>query len=209
MGFQEERLLKRLITMVINMSHTVLKVERVDFLEQKMLIPDNEHGQSAIEFILTFAFALGVTFLFVNQALNLTTGYLAHYVNFMAARTYLVAEDGSLNESANLNTAQSEAILTFKSFGVEKVALDGVPEILPRNKASALFTGTIFQFKRKLSSLPIVGGGKEALFYSEAFLGKEPLRVNCAKMICAAMTGNQDACTDNTASDKVLYDNGC
>ena len=181
-----------------------------DFLVHWMLMVDNQKGQSAVEFILTFSFALGVTFLFVNQALNITSGYLVHYVNFMSARAYLV-HDGGINAPGSMFTqAKNKAIQVFESYNISEVGVDATLEVFSPNDNNGLFTGTVMQFEKRLSALPVVGGGKKALFYSESFLGKEPLRITCAKMICAAMTGNQDTCAsrfDNT--DMALYDNGC
>ena len=181
-----------------------------NFSERKLAIHNNEKGQSAIEFILTFAFALGVTFLFVNLALNQTNGYVAHYVNFMAARSYLVHDVGSNNFQTNINQAKVEADKVFTDFKLETIGLDGVKEIITSEQGSGLFSGAIFKFERKLSSLPLVGGGATAQFYSEALLGKEPTRITCSRMICAAMTGNPSTCeSDQKTMDITLYDNGC
>ncbi len=181
-----------------------------DFSVQKMHTLKNEKGQSAIEFILTFAFALGLTFLFVNQALNLTSGYLNHYVNFMSSRAYLVHETGVDNVSTNTSASVEHATDVFNGYPMENFGITAEFEVITARKGSPLFSGTVSQFKKSLSSLPIVGGGEKALFYSESFLGKEPLRITCAEMICAAMTGNVGECQQRSESiDIVLYDNGC
>ena len=41
-------------------------------------IQNNEKGQSAIEFILTFAFGLGIVFLVSIQGLNVTKGFFVN-----------------------------------------------------------------------------------------------------------------------------------
>ena len=59
------------ITVQINMIHIT-----GGYLLEQILIPVNdEKGQSAIEFILTFAFGLGIVFLFAIQSLNATKGF--------------------------------------------------------------------------------------------------------------------------------------
>lgn len=170
---------------------------------------NNERGQSAVEFILTFAFGLGITFLFVNQALNITSGFVAHYVNFMASRAYLVHETGNENVENVINLSVRKAREVFQSYGLSKVGVDAKFDVFTRDKTNALFTGSVLQFEKKMSAMPFVGGTGDTLFYSESFLGKEPSRVTCAKMICAAISGSQDACKAKQSSNIVLYDNGC
>jgi hypothetical protein len=201
----EEKLFSNQTIEAENMTPTIQ-----DSSGQKMRTLNNEKGQSAVEFILTFAFALGLTFLFVNQAINLTAGYLNHYVNFMASRTYLVHEVGVDNKSSGISAARAEAIKVFKSYPIKKFGVDATFEVLTSDQGSGLFNGTIAKFKRPLSSLPVVGAGEDALFYSESFLGKEPLRITCAEMVCAAMTGSRSECrASGDDIDIVLYDNGC
>ncbi len=181
----------------------------VDFLVQEMRIRDNEKGQSAVEFILTVAFALGMTFLFVNQALNLTAGYLAHYQNFKAARAYFTFETGVNNQQTNLTQAIHKVEKVFnnkllEAFGAE----EGKFKVITNRTGSAIFSGTVFQFKMPISTLPFVGGEDKALLYSESFLGKEPTRVICQEMVCAAISGDTKKCSSGDM-DIVLYDNGC
>lgn len=205
---------KDLKDLVIIQEDTIVIMD--DFSGQEMHTQEtkfnNEKGQSAIEFILTFAFAIGVTFLFVNQALNMTEGYLVHYVNFMSSRAYLVQESGVSAQGTNLNTAKEVATEVFESYPLKDF---GVNASLKINEpgidgVSSLFAGTIVQFEKRLSSIAFVGGGDTAKFYSESFLGKEPTRVQCYRMICAAMTGSGDICESRESNtDLVLYDNGC
>jgi hypothetical protein len=179
-------------------------------LVQVMRTHNNEKGQSAIEFILTIAFALGVTFLFVNQALNLTEGYLAHYVNFMASRAYLVHDGGGIRKDNNLNLAAAKANEVYKSYPLENFGIKADFKVISSNDANGIFTGTVVQFEKPLSALPVVGGGEDAIFYSESFLGKEPMRITCSEMICAAISGSLNECNSGADNmDIVLYDNGC
>ncbi len=183
----------------------------IDSLVQKTPTLRNEKGQSAIEFILTIAFALGVSFLFVNQTINVTDGFLVHYANYMAARTFLVQEAGVGSETTGFNRAERLARRTFRNYNLDKLGINGRFTLLSQiNGQSVVFTGATTEFDRKLSSFPFLGGGEEAHFYSEALLGKEPFRFTCLQMTCAAMTGSTSTCQDKSGSmDIVVYDNGC
>jgi len=175
-----------------------------------MHILHNEKGQSAIEFILTSSFAIGITFLFLNQALNLTEGYLNHYVNFMSARAYLVHDEGVDSKLTNIAAAVTLAESVYESYPLESFGIISDFKVNTQEAASAIFTGTISSFEKRLSSLPMVGGSENALFYSEAFLGKEPSRFTCSEMVCAAISGSTTQCRSQAETmDIVLYDNGC
>lgn len=169
----------------------------------------NESGQSAIEFILTIAFAFGITFLFVGHSLNITSGYLAHYVNFMAARTYLTVDDGSDNFLSTSNAAFREANSVIDRFPLEAFGVK--PEVESHNyqNASAIFTGITMYFEKKVSLMPIVGGTEKGRFLSESFLGKEPTVSTCLEMTCQALSGDRNACKDALSKSVTLYDNGC
>ena len=49
----------------------------------------NQSGQSTIEFIFCFVFAVSFILLVFNTSLNYVSGYVAHYATFMASRVYL------------------------------------------------------------------------------------------------------------------------
>lgn len=191
---------------IIRADNTILTTE--GFLVRKTRILNNEDGQSAIEFILTFSFCIGLTFLFLNQALNVTEGYLVHYVNYMSARTYLTHDSGNDVKVNNLNQAKAKAQEVFNRFPINRDGLDF--RVLDSSEGTGLFNGTIIQFERRMSTLPVVGGSDQALFYSESFLGKEPFRITCLQMVCAAMIGDYNTCKSQTEQlSVVLYDNGC
>jgi len=180
------------------------------FLVQKIHILRNNKGQSAIEFILTFAFAIGVTFLFLNQAMNATEGYLVHYVNFMASRTYLVQETGVNAEDINFSEAANQATRTLNSYPLKSFGINATFKIHSPVDVDSLFAGTTLEFDKKLSSTPFLGGGDSAHLYSESFLGKEPLRYSCYQSICNALIGSMSNCENQRDSlDIVMYDNGC
>lgn len=189
----------------VDMTHTM-----GGSLVQKTPILSNDDGQSAVEFILTFAFAIGVTFLFVNQTLNMTDGYLVHYANFMSSRTYLVQESGIDGTDQNLRVAEQEATGVFRSYPLERFGIQATFKVNSPDTFSTLFSGTIVEFSKKLSSTPFLGGGDSAIFYSESFLGKEPTRFDCYRMMCAAITGSSQACRGKVDTSSItLYDNGC
>jgi hypothetical protein len=179
-----------------------------DSLVQKTPIL-NESGQSAIEFILTFMFAFGITFLFINHTLNITSGYFAHYVNFMAARTYLTVESGSDAFEQNNAHAKRLAKEVVNRFPLKKFGIDPKLEVISFDDGSALFSGTTLYFEQKVSLMPIIGGKDKGRFLSESFLGKEPTISNCLQMVCQAMTGSRDSCKGISQKSMTLYDNGC
>lgn len=175
-----------------------------------MHIHHNEKGQSSLEFILTFAFGLGLTFLFLNQAINFTTGFLNHYVNFMASRAYMVHEIGVDNLDTNVNVAGDIAREVFGDYNLRNFGLSPDIQIITTREGSGLFQGTVASFSKQLSSLPFIGSGEDAVFYSESFLGKEPVRYTCYEQVCAAITGSSGGCRNIAdETDMVLYDNGC
>lgn len=180
----------------------------VDFLDQQMHIR-KESGQAAIEFILTLTFSVGFVVLFLHLALNFTRGYLNHYVNFMASRTYLVHDNGIQVYATVLQRAEAAAEDTFDGYDLPSFGIKANFKVQSRAAGSALFTGTISEFETMFSSL-LSPGSDNIHLYSESFLGKEPSRVTCYEMTCAAISGSTSACS-NYGGDKdvVLFDNGC
>lgn len=167
---------------------------------------NNESGQASIEFLLTFSFGIGFTILFLGLALNMTKGYLVHYANFMASRTYLshdIAATESL-ESA-LNQAEKMAEETFKSYplGAFDIAVD--LKVNSPLEVPALMSGTTATFMERLTPFSLVGGDSEAVFHSESFLTKEPPRLQCLRSVCQAM--GLSNCTN--VLDITAFDNGC
>lgn len=193
-------------TVQINMIHIM-----GGYLLEQILIPVNdEKGQSAIEFILTFAFGLGIVFLFAIQSLNATKGFLVHYANFMAARTYQVNDLGIDNTQTMMTNAAAEAQTVFASYGLGSFGINAQFKIIPPNQGRGIYSGGVAEFSEALSALPFVGGGATANFYSESFLGKEPLRMTCFEQTCAAITGSPNGCEGRSDQmDVVIYDNGC
>jgi hypothetical protein len=169
----------------------------------------NQKGQSMIEFILTLTFSLGVVFLFFTLARNLTTGYLAHYVNYITSRTYLSYDGARASVENSISIARTRATDVYKRYKMETFGI-GLRSLKflkpgPGGPGSSLMVGTTLQFEKEISSFSAVGGNQKATFLTESFLGKEPTRRECYEMICTAMgiTG----CGSNY--DVSLFDNGC
>jgi hypothetical protein len=189
-----------------------------------------QKGQSTIEFILTFMFALGIVFMFVNIAINYSAGYLVHYATFMASRTYLTVDSAGGNSPADSSgLAKEEALNTFKRF---KMGVIGVPDDAAKNCCSlddgfyirgayegvnpstALFVGAVSVFERPLSFFQSITGTTTGKLVSESFLGKDPVRLECWQRTCQAImlaiSGNPTACSSGSQTiDVTVFDNGC
>lgn len=167
----------------------------------------NNSGQASIEFILTIVFTLGMTLLFIALALNTTKGYIAHYVTFMTARTYLVHDNGDHDASSDGNGAVEAARVTYDLYGLDAFGIDSSGlEIHSDSSISNLFRGATLTFSQLLSPLSVIANGVNATFHSEALLGKEPLRAECYVSICEAL-GASNACTKENLI--TVMDNGC
>jgi hypothetical protein len=169
----------------------------------------NEKGQSLIEFILTFAFSIGVVFLFFTLARNFTTGYLVHYVTYMTGRTFLTYDLPANNVVTSVDSARTRAQEVFRRYNMNRFGVNesGLRFLLPNGGGTnnSVFVGATTQFQSKISNFNAVGGSSEAVFLSEALLGKEPTRKECLDMICEAMGIGE--CDSNF--DITVFDNGC
>lgn len=174
-----------------------------DSLVQPKHIQRPDAGQASIEFILTIMFTLGMTLLFIALALNTTKGYIAHYVTFMTARTYLVHDGGNRTAQTNIQTARNMAKDTFSKYPLDALGIDTNGLKFTDPGYSRLFSGVTLTFEQLLSPLSIIANGVNATFHSEALLGKEPLRAECFISICNEIK--------ECNSDKLItpMDNGC
>lgn len=180
------------------------------FSLEKIRIHNNESGQSAIEFILTFAVGLGIIFLVSIQGLNVTKGYFAQYVNYMVSRTYMVSDRGINVEQTMLQEAQRLALEVGDRFDMRAVGIDAQTNIITPNNGRGLYAGSVTEFSEPISALPIIGGRGRVNLYAESFLGREPFRITCFQQTCLSMTGSGATCQNNSESlDMVVYDNGC
>jgi hypothetical protein len=168
---------------------------------------NNEKGQSTIEFVLTFGFAISFIVLFIYLALNMTTGFVLHYATFMSSRTFLSYDSSSNSSEAVISQAEEMAQKTFNSYQLHrlKIKTSDFKVNKPGQINNALFVGVHARFKKPVSPLKNIGGGIEATYLSESFLGKEPMRIECYEEICNAM--GLGGCSK--AYDVTLFDNGC
>ena len=168
-----------------------------------------------IEFLLVFVFGLGITFLFIYMSFNYSVGYINHYATFMASRTFLTADSASNNPEGSWQFARSRAIETYKKYNLSVFEVNDITnndvkmhQSVGGQQQSILFVGVSSMFERLISPFEIVGGSEKAKFYSESFLGKEPVRMSCLQQVCQAM-GETSCDTKWEQLDVVLYDNGC
>ncbi len=173
----------------------------------------NQQGQSTIEFIFTFAFAVSVILIIFKSAMNYTTGYLVHYATFMASRTYLT-HDSYMGNFGNVNASMSGAEQAAKAaFGKYQLdVFDVDPSGFRVNPPGSsipgdyVTVGTMMTFEKEIDAVGQITGQKSIRYVSESFLGKEPTRAVCAQRVCKAITG-QTTCSNNL--DITLFDDGC
>ncbi len=174
----------------------------------------NQQGQSSIEFILSFVFVLALFFLFVNQSLNFTYGYLAHFTTFMASRTFLTHDSAGMdynNYNANIADAINLAKKNFERYSLNAFLGSNLELEFNRPGSTPIYeyVGSYLNFKRPLSIFEFLGGGTELNLRSESFLGKEPTRAECKEQICFAISGKSCSSNDAKFSHTTLYDNVC
>lgn len=180
----------------------------------------DQSGQSMIEFILTFAFSIGILFLFVSLGLNFTTGYLAHYATFMASRTYEVWDNSSNTSASSDSRARTEAEKVFSTYQLAKyqvVVKEGTIKFNPPDGGKYEYVGGHISFTRKLSAFGLLGADQKLELVSEAFLGREPTRADCVARICKAMNSptlggfnfNDTSCDSGASVEITTEDNGC
>lgn len=180
---------------------------RQDFSVRPKSILRNNSGQASIEFILTMIFTLGITLLFIALAINTTKGYIAHYVTYMSARTFLVHDSGLKGVGGNLQSARESAKETFDQYNLSSIGIsDNGFKVESDTSQSNLFKGVTLTFSQILSPLSVIANGASATFHSEALLGKEPFRTECYQSICTQLTGNS---TCSISQLVTVMDNGC
>jgi hypothetical protein len=184
-------------------------------VQKKSILNKNiqgESGQAMFEFLLVLVFALGITFLFVYMSINFTIGYLNHYATFMASRTFLTSDNGSNTAAGAWGFAQNEAKRTYEKYKMDvfDVSISNLKFYKSGTLGSnaAIFVGVSSEFEKHISPYKMVGGAEKATFYSESFLGKEPVRSTCHEQVCQAI--GESGCDGNSGTlDVVLFDNGC
>lgn len=151
--------------------------------------------------------------MYLRVAISVADGYLVHYATYMAARTYLVIDDGAVDLNFNDNDPRQEVRQVFAKyrryfFDRPENDLEIIPPTTFQNTNNHYFTGVQFKFTGKLPSPSSVAGVKPQLT-SEAFLGKEPTIAGCLEGISRAF---REFCSQDGGSncDHATYDdNGC
>jgi hypothetical protein len=176
---------------------------------------NNQSGQSTIEFIFCFVFAVSFILLVFNTSLNYVSGYVAHYATFMASRVYLTqsSNQNTWGPGNTISLAEERSKEAFKNYslGVFGIKEDGfsVSETGRRAELTAdeyLTVGVFTKFDRKMDLVGQIAGQSRLDLITESYLGREPSRGVCASRVCKAITG-QDECTENM--DITLFDDGC
>lgn len=173
----------------------------------------NQAGQSTIEFILTFAFAVSFILVIFTTAINYATGYLIHYATFMASRVYLTQDNFTGTVGAPENALQDATQNARNAFNSYNLSAFNIPNdsfnIHPAGSTGPseyLTVGGYTTFDQGIDPIGKVAGQQKLELVSESFLGKEPTRAECATRVCYAITG--DVNCDRTM-DITLYDDGC
>lgn len=169
----------------------------------------NEDGQSTIEFLMSFIFIFGFVMMFARLAINYTNGYLVHYSTFMASRAFMIFD----NEADPVGTDSRAMIFAREYF--DKFSLDGfvtnfsssLQINLPTSFNDAektLYIGAYVDFEDKFAT-PNLGPGQYLQLRSESFLGREPVRLECAEEVCNSIRDVGGNCEIHAT----IVDNGC
>jgi hypothetical protein len=181
---------------------------------------NNQNGQSTVEFIFTFAFAVTIVFLIFNSALNYSTGYLIHYATFMGSRAFVSSESFTGNYGSSDQAVQAGKATAFEVFDTYELGVFNVQNLQFKVNApnsgltprEYLTVGAYTIFDAKIDAIGRITGQKTLEMVSESFLGKEPVRAECASRVCHAITNGQvDDCSfeRNPRLDITLFDDGC
>ena len=168
-----------------------------------------ESGQSTIEFVMTFAFVIMFLGVFVRFAINVTNGYIVHYVTFKASRAMLVHDNNSNTESTVDQAAKAVGKEVFEeflpNFDLNKVELRTPTDIGNSETSKNVFSGVVATFEQPFA-LGAMGGDTPLSMVSESFLGRIPPIIYCRNQTCEAvkLIGGPE-CSGNTT----LVDNGC
>lgn len=174
---------------------------------------NNQDGQSTIEFIFSFIFAVSLILMVFNTSLNYASGYVTHYATFMASRIFMV-RDTAVNNDWSGAQSKSQGVEMAKQAFKERYNLSifNINSDLEINNnpdtdaGQYLMVGAFVRYDRKIDLVGQITGGKKLELISESFLGREPVRSVCASRICMAITGQENC---NSSWDVTLFDDGC
>ena len=176
-------------------------------------------GQSTIEFLFAFIFAIGFIVAFVQLAISSGYGFLVQHATFQAARSFLVYDNNAANPQTSDRAAREYAlgVLFSERYGLPAINLGQNSDLTTQindfdSGALYEYVGLVARFEIKISPLPFVGGNQKVQFVSESFLGREPSKGACYNRLCQEVYSSlneMNACTGNDNFFITLYDNGC
>jgi hypothetical protein len=173
---------------------------------------NNQSGQSTIEFIFSFIFAVSLILLVFNTSLNYASGYVTHYATYMAGRVFMVQDShenvwGPGDRSQAIRQAEKAfQAFNLNVFGINaEFKIHGDENLRPK-AGEYLMIGAVAKFSRKMDVVGQITGQSKLELISESFLGREPTRGVCASRICKAI-GDDDEC--DPIDDVTLFDDGC
>jgi hypothetical protein len=173
-----------------------------------------QSGQSTIEFLLCFIFALGIMFLFVKMSFQMADGYLTHYATYMASRTYLVLDDGGKDPVySDTDPAQvvKKVFEKYHKFIPRSIRLTGKLEyVSPTQYPSTSrpwYVGVIYKYKLDFKPPGVISSNLPLTMDSESFLGREPTIATCLEGILRAFSAL--GCTNPDCVHATFTDDGC
>lgn len=176
-------------------------------LYQRKLMANNQKGQSTVEFIISMSLMFSFVFLFVSIAYNFTQGYLMHWSTYKAGRHFLVFERNSNSDPTSDQRALDEARDVFEASGLSEDFITnrtrGLQARMPGDQSGLV--GVFVEFEQRLSLFSYLGGSEEIGLISEAYLGREPTKIECMERVCRAMDSSGN-CGNLAAT---YFDNGC
>jgi hypothetical protein len=174
---------------------------------------NNQDGQSTIEFIFSFIFAVSLILMVFNTSLNYASGYVTHYATFMASRIFMVRDTAVSNDWSGAQSKSRGVEMARQAFKERyNLSIFNINSDLEINNnpdtdaGQYLMVGAFVRYDRKIDLVGQITGGKKLELISESFLGREPVRSVCASRICMAITGREDC---NGSWDVTLFDDGC
>ena len=177
---------------------------------------NNQIGQSTIEFLFCFIFAVSFILLVFNTSINYVSGYVTHYATCMASRV-LLTQSSFMSEWGPGNTISNAEQVATQAFQKYSLSAFGVPnssfklsDAAYRDSVQAgeyLLIGTITKFDKKMDIIGRITGQTKLELISESYLGREPTRGVCASRVCRAITDDRDQC--DASIDITLFDDGC
>ncbi len=186
-------------------------VPNQDFSLRKMStqLLKEENGQSLMEFIMTFAFVIMFVGVFARFALNITNGFIVHYVTYQSSRAFLVHDNNSLEIETTDNAAKAKALEVFESY-LPDFPKSQIEVRVPQagETAKNLFTGVVAKFEQPFA-LAAMGGDTPLKLVSESFLGRIPTIYYCIERACKAITTISGDGPSDCDGNTTIMDNGC